>query len=118
MDPSEFNRRKYPRIRADAARAVGWVEDPDRLDRETEFAEVLDLGIGGIRFQCADLDLSPGHLVEVTFTLDDRPATVVGKVLRVTDLGSSTQEVAVAFVRIEPDTLQRFCELKLGEEED
>jgi hypothetical protein len=111
------DRRRYPRIRADFTRAVGWVEDPDRLDREAEFAEVVDLGIGGIRFHCADLSLQPGHLVEVTFTLGDRPATVVGKVIRANDLGSSTQEVAVEFVRIDPETLERFRELTEREQD-
>jgi hypothetical protein len=114
MENSGANRRRYPRIQADAARKVGWVDTPQ--SDETEFAEVIDLGIGGIRFRSVDLNLEVGDVVEVTFTLDAYPATVVGKVIRLSDEGSGTQEIALSFLQIDPDTVERLHGIAGGED--
>jgi hypothetical protein len=114
MVTSKANRRRYPRIQADAARKVGWVDTPQ--SEESEFAEVIDLGIGGIRFRSVDLNLEIGDVVEVTFTLDEHPATVVGKVIRLSDEGSGTQEIALAFLQIDPATVGRLHAIAGGED--
>ena len=114
MVEPEANRRRYPRIQPDAARKVGWVDAPQ--SEEMEFAEVIDLGIGGIRFRSVDLNLELGDVVEVTFSLEDDPSTVVGKVIRLSDQGSGTQEIALAFLRIDPRTVARLHEISAAED--
>ena len=110
--PQRIDRRKYPRIRADAVVGI------HRVDGGTQLAQSVDLGLGGIRFQCSGLEVDLEDVIEVTFNLDDHSATVAGKVIRVTDLDLLAQEIALAFVQVDPDTLQRLCEFGLGEDEE
>jgi hypothetical protein len=109
--PESLDRRKYARIRTDAVMAIRRVEDAAKL------AHAVDLSIGGIRFHCVGLELNLGDVLEVTFNLGDQTATVVGKTLRLTDLDAFTQEVAIGFVEVDPEVLERFYELGLGDEE-
>jgi glutamate formiminotransferase len=109
--PGNADRRKYPRIRTDAVMAIRRVEDAAKL------AHAVDLSIGGIRFQCVGLELELGDTIEVTFNLGDRTTTVVGRTLRLTDLDAFTQEVALGFVEVDPEVLERFYDLGLGDEE-
>jgi glutamate formiminotransferase len=109
--PDSVDRRKYARIRTDAVMAIRRVEDAAKL------AHAVDLSVGGIRFHCVGLELNLGDLIEVTFNLGDQTATVVGRTLRLIDLDAFTQEVAIGFVEVEPEVLERFYELGLGDEE-
>jgi hypothetical protein len=106
--PSPEDRRKYPRVRTDAVVAIR------RMDDGLQLAHGVDLGIGGIRFQCVGLDLDPGQPVEVTLNLGDCTRSVIGQIVRCTDLDPFTQEIALAFVQVDPDTLDRFQELGLS----
>jgi hypothetical protein len=107
------DRRKYPRVRTDSVVAIRRVEDGPTL------AHGLDLGLGGIRFQCVGLELDLGEAVEVTFNLGDATSTVVGRIVRLTELDPFTQEIGLAFLHVDPETLDRFYEFGLaGEESD
>jgi hypothetical protein len=110
--PSPSDRRKYPRVRTDAVVAIR------RIDDGMQLAQGVDLGLGGIRFQCVGLDLDPGQPVEVTFNLGDRTSAVLGCIVRSTDLDPFTQEIALAFLHVDPETLERFYELGLTDDED
>jgi hypothetical protein len=110
--PQQIDRRKYPRIPADAVMGI------HRLDGGTQLAQSVDLGLGGIRFQCPGLEVDLGDVLEVTFNLGDHSATVAGKVIRVNELDLLAQEIALAFVQADPETLQRLCELGLSEDEE
>jgi hypothetical protein len=94
-----FNRRKYPRVRTESLVSLARVDSPDVL------AHALDLSRNGIRFQCVGLEVEQGENLRVTFNLGDRTVTVVGVLVRVTDLDGFTQEVALAFTQIDQDTL-------------
>jgi hypothetical protein len=110
--PQRIDRRKYPRIPADAVMGI------HRLDGGTQLAQSVDLGLGGIRFQCAGLEVDPGDIIEVTFTLGETSATVAGKVIRLNELDLLAQEAALTFVKVDPETLQRLYELGLSGGED
>jgi hypothetical protein len=105
------DRRKYPRVRTDSVVAIRRVEDGPKL------AQGLDLGLGGIRFQCVGLELDLGETVEVTFNLGDDTSTVLGRIVRLTDLDPFTQEIGLAFLHVDPDTLDRFYEFGLAGDE-
>jgi hypothetical protein len=90
---ASIDRRKYPRVRTDSLVSIRRIETPPPA-----LAHALDLSLGGIRFQCVGVELELGEVVSVTLTLGDRTATVVGKLVRVTDLDAFTQEVALAFL--------------------
>ncbi len=97
-DPS-LDRRQYPRLPSEALLSIARVDERDRL------AQAVDLSSGGIRFQCVGLELELGALVRVGFKLDDQEVSVVGKLVRVTDLDDLTQEYALAFAEADPGTL-------------
>ena len=109
--PRPIDRRKYPRILTDALIAIRPVADLATL------AQGLDLGVGGIRFQCVGLELELGDCIEVTFDLGGESAIVVGRTVRVTDLDAFTQEIGLAFAKIDPEIIERFYEAGLIEED-
>jgi hypothetical protein len=96
-----IDRRKYPRVRTDSLVSIRRVETPPPA-----LAHALDLSLGGIRFQCVGVELELGEVVAVTLTLGDRTASVVGRLVRVTDLDAFTQEVALAFLVVDDATQQ------------
>ena len=70
-------RREYPRVRADTQVAI------HRVEHGTQLGDAIDLGVGGIRFQCPGNELSVTDLVEITFDLGAESLTVLGNVVRV-----------------------------------
>ncbi len=89
-----------------------------RVEGETQLVREVDLGLGGMRFQCHGLDLAVGEVIEATLILNEYRVTVVGKAVRVTNTGQ-TQEVALAFKRaIDPETLKRLCEVGQADESE
>ncbi len=104
--PPQANRRKYPRVRTEALVLVRRVR---RVEGKTQLARGVDLGLGGIRFQCVGQDLELGEVIEATLILGHDSVKVVGKTVRVTNK-DQTQEVALAFERIiDSETLKRLC---------
>jgi PilZ domain len=84
---STFDRRKYPRVRTESLVSIA------RVDTRQALAQALDVSIGGIRFQCVGLEVELGELLRVLLTIGDRTVSVVGKLVRVTELDGFTQEV-------------------------
>jgi hypothetical protein len=97
---STFDRRKYPRVSIESLVSIA------RVDTNGALGYALDVSIGGIRFQCVGLEVELGELLRVQVTLDDRTVSVVGKLVRVTELDAFTQEVALAFTEVDPETLR------------
>ncbi len=93
-DPT-FDRRKYLRVLTEQLVSIG------RLDVREGLAHALDLSMGGIRFQCVGLQAEVGEMLKVTMTLGDSTLTPVGQITRVERLDEFTQEVALAFVKME-----------------
>jgi hypothetical protein len=110
-EPQQTEQRKYPRIRMSAPILV-------RLaDGSTHMAEALDLGIGGIRFRCAGLDVRAGDFISVDFNLCGNTGTVVGKVVHWSKLDAHAQQVGLAFVTLPPAVLVDFYEAQLRTDE-
>jgi hypothetical protein len=103
-----FDRRKYPRVRTESLVSIA------RVDTREALAQALDVSIGGIRFQCVGLEVELGETLRVLLTIGDRTLSVVGKLVRVTELDGFTQEVALAFSEIDPEAL-RFLTANLPE---
>jgi hypothetical protein len=97
--PSAVDRRKYPRVRTDAIVSISRIEANETL------AHSVDLSMGGIRFQCVGVELEAGETVRVALTLGASTVNVVGELARVTELDAFTQEVALAFTQVDPETL-------------
>ena len=109
--PVQADHRAYPRVRTKALVMVRRFEG-----RDPGLGRGVDLGIGGIRFECLGQDIELGEVIEATFVLNDDSVTVVGKAVRLTEMGPA-QEVALAFKRvIEPEALQRLCGVGPGED--
>jgi len=105
---STFDRRKYPRVHTESLVSIA------RVDAREALAHALDVSIGGIRFQCVGLEVELGELLRVMLTIGDRTISVIGKLVRVTELDGFTQEVALAFTEVDPETL-RFLSSNLPE---
>ena len=105
---STFDRRKYPRVRTESLVSIA------RVDTRQALAQALDVSIGGIRFQCVGLEVELGELLRVLLTIGDRTVSVVGRLVRATELDGFTQEVALSFTEIDPETL-RFLSGNLPE---
>ncbi len=111
--PPQDNRRKYPRVRTGALVLVR------RVEGETQLVREVDLGLGGMRFQCFSLDLAVGEVIEATLAVgNNKSVTVVGKTVRVTNIGER-QDVALAFERIiDAEVLERLCEVGQADESE
>jgi hypothetical protein len=103
-----FDRRKYPRVHTESLVAIS------RVDSRGALAHALDVSIGGIRFQCVGLEVELGEVLRVLLTIGERTLSVVGRLVRVTELDGFTQEVALSFTEVDPDTL-RFLSSSLPE---
>jgi hypothetical protein len=106
-----FDRRKFPRVRTESLVSIA------RLGSQPALASALDLSRGGIRFQCVGLEVEQGERLRVTLTLGDQTVDVTGVLVRVTELDTFTQEVALSFGRIDNETLA-LLELHLPDPEE
>ena len=102
-DPT-FDRRKYPRVRTEALVSITWLDSSDVV------AHAMDLSLGGIRFQCADLEFELGQMLRVTLKLGEQEASLVGKTVRVTELDAFVQEVGLALIDVDARTLELLHE--------
>ncbi len=102
-DPT-FDRRKYPRVRTEALVSIAFLDSNDVV------AHAMDLSLGGIRFQCADLEFELGQMLRVTLKLGEQEASRVGKTVRVTELDAFVQEVGLALIDVDARTLELLHE--------
>ena len=105
---STFDRRKYPRVHTESLVSIA------RVDAREALAHALDVSMGGIRFQCVGLEVELGEVLRVLLTIGDRTLSVIGKLVRVTELDGFTQEVALTFTEVDAETL-RFLSQNLPE---
>jgi hypothetical protein len=104
-------RRGYARINYEAIVSVSRASIVDVA------AQALDVSLGGLRFEVEGLELQLDDTVRVTLELEGQPFTVVGQLVRVTELDAFSQEVALAFLEIDPEALATLeSSLPAGEE--
>ncbi len=68
-------------------------------------AQASDLSEGGIRFMLDGVELEIGDVVRITLELSGRQTAAVGQVVRATDCGDLRQDVAMAFLEIDEESL-------------
>ncbi len=114
LPPSESEadgRRGYARISYEAIVSVGRASVVDVA------AQALDVSLGGLRFEVEGLELQLDDTVRVTLELEGQPITVIGQLVRVTELDAFSQEVALAFLEVDPEALAILeSSLPAGEE--
>jgi hypothetical protein len=104
-------RRDYARISYEAIVSVVRASIVDVA------AQALDVSLGGLRFEVEGLELQLDDAVRVTLELEGQSVTVVGQLVRVTELDAFSQEVALAFLEVAPDALAILeSSLPVGEE--
>lgn len=73
-------------------------------------AQARDLSMGGVRFEVDSMDLLLGDVLRLTMDIAGDPVEAVGQVVRVTEVDELCQEVAMAFLEIDADHLERMRE--------
>jgi hypothetical protein len=99
-----YDRRKYPRVRTEALLSIARVDDSDLV------ARTVDLSMGGLRFRCVGLEVDLGEVLRVSLRLGGSEISLVGKLVRITDLDDLTQELALAFIEIDAAALELIQE--------
>jgi hypothetical protein len=97
QDPT-FNRRKYPRLLTESLVSIA------RLDSSDALAHAVDLSHSGVRFECVGLDVEVGDVLKLALTFGERTTTVLGQLVRVTELDPFTKEVALVFLKMDDAT--------------
>ncbi len=100
------DKRKHPRIPMKAV--MGVVRRPSAAGK--------DISLGGICFCCEGLGVEVGDSLPVELMLQDQVLRVVGIAVRVTNFTSVSQEVALVFSEVSPET-QRLLEEVLSPNE-
>ncbi len=111
LESDADGRRGYARISYEAIVSVARASVVDVA------AQALDVSLGGLRFEVEGLELQLDDTVRVTLELEGQPITVIGQLVRVTELDAFTQEVALAFLEVDPEALAILeSSLPAGEE--
>ena len=109
--PDADGRRDYSRVSYEAIVSVS------RASMVDVAAQALDMSIGGLKFEVEGLELQLDEAVRVTLEIEGQPVTVVGQLVRVIDVDAFSQEVALAFLEVDAETLAVLEEsLPVGEE--
>ena len=98
QQPGGSERRKYRRVRTDSVLSIR------RIDSAEVVAHALDLSLGGIRFECVGIEVEVGETVAVDIMLEGSTVSVLGRLVRVTELDAFAQEVALAFLEMNDET--------------
>lgn len=98
-EPHAEGRRDYARISYEAIVSVARASIVDVA------AQALDVSLGGLRFEVEGLELQLADTVRVTLDLEGQAVSLVGQLVRVTELDAFSQEIALAFLEIEPEAL-------------
>ena len=110
-EPDAEGRRDYSRVSYDAIVSVA------RASMVDVAGQALDMSIGGLKFEVEGLELQLDETVRVTLEIEGQPLTVIGQLVRVTEVDAFSQEVALAFLEIDAETLATLEEsLPSGEE--
>jgi len=108
----EDDRRAYSRVRLESIVSVG------RANLIDVVAQARDLSMGGVRFVVEGLDLALGDMLRVTIGLDNRTVIAIGQVVRLTELDETRQEIAMAFLEVDANSLDWMRRHLSAEEAD
>jgi hypothetical protein len=96
------SRRAFTRVHVDSIVSVS------RASLSDVVAQAQDVSDGGIHFIVEGLELRLGDVLRVTLDCDGVPVSAIGQLVRVTDIGDSKQEAALAFLDGDRDALGRM----------
>jgi hypothetical protein len=99
---SSTSRRAFTRVHVDSIVSVS------RASLSDIVAQAQDVSEGGIHFIVEGLELKLGDVLRVTLNCDGSQVSAIGQLVRVTDIGDSKQEAALAFLDGESDALGRM----------
>lgn len=94
------DRRRYSRVPLESVVAVS------RATLIDVIAQARDLSLGGVRFVVDGMELQLGDALRVTLDLEGETVTVVGQLVRITELDDMRQEVALAFLEADDASLE------------
>ena len=95
-------RRGFSRI------PVGEVVAVARANLADMVAQARDVSLGGIRFLIQDMELQLGDVLRLVLDLGEGEIRAVGQIVRVTEVEDFQQEIAVAFLDVDPASLERM----------
>ncbi len=108
-------RRSYARVKLESVLSV--VRVTHEAVRSVARAEIIDvvaqardLSLGGIRLQVEGMDLELGDVLRVTLELGGQVTTVIGQLVRATEIDEFRQEIALAFLEVDPASLELLQE--------
>jgi len=101
--PEEANagdeRRRLSRINIDTGITVTRASVVDMV------AQAQDVSAGGVHFVVEGIELELGDVLRVMLDVGGTPVSVIGQLVRVTDIGDFKQEAALAFLDVTPEVL-------------
>jgi hypothetical protein len=92
-------RRKLSRIPIDTGITVTRANVVDMV------AQAQDVSAGGVHFVVEGIELELGDVLRVMLDVGGQPVSVIGQLVRVTDIGDFKQEAALAFLDVTPEVL-------------
>ena len=99
---SSASRRAFTRVHVDSIVSIS------RASLSDVVAQAQDVSAGGIHFIVEGLELKLGDVLRVTLDCNGAPVSAIGQLVRVTDIGDSKQEAALAFFDGDTDALTRL----------
>ncbi len=96
-------RRSYARVKLESMVCVVSVARAEIID---VVAHVRDLTLGGIRFRVVGMDLELGDVLRLTLELGGQAATVIGQLVRATEIDEHRQEIALALLEVDAASLE------------
>jgi hypothetical protein len=75
----------------------------ERLDGHDRVGHIMDLSLGGVRFQSVGSRLTREEVVRTAFNMGADTFTFFGRTIRIKKLDAFSQEVTLAFAGMDPE---------------
>jgi len=98
-------RRAYSRVRLESVLSVC------RANLIDVVAQARDVSMGGIRFEVEGMELELGDVLRVELQLGGKRAMAIGQMVRITEVDDFRQEIAMAFLEVDPRSLHLMDEI-------
>lgn len=95
-------RRCYSRVQLESVVSVS------RANLVDVVAQARDVSLGGVRLLVDEMEIHLGDILRFVLDLGSGPLQAVGQVVRVTELDEFRQEVAIAFLDVDPEHIERL----------
>ena len=96
----DADRREWQRTQLESVVSVS------RANLLDVVAQAHNLSIGGLRFTVEGMEIVLGDILRVTLGFDGRKVQAVGQIVRVTEMDEFRQDVAMAFLEVDGESLE------------